>query len=112
MLGGAAYNVLKDNDENIAKIKYLKRRQLGSNTGQSTPQISVLDLPVRTENILATPGLASSDTAYEDPARIITEFEGVSAKKAKAKKKEDTKSKDTDTKDNESSDSRKKDAIF
>lgn len=108
ILGGALYNVLKDKDENLAIIDYLKKRQLGSNVTQETPRLSVVDLPVDPRSILATPGDKNEELAYEDPADIITEYKGSKSDKKNAKGDERKKS-DDDSKNSKNS---KKDAIF
>lgn len=98
LFGGALYNILKSNDENRAIVKYLKDRQLGSNTLQSTPQLNVEDLPVSAQDILATPGDKNEETAYNDPAEIVQEY---SPKQRKNDRTSNNKSKNS-----------KKDAIF
>lgn len=107
LLGGSIFNILKDKDENVAILKYLKDRQLGSNITQGTPQIGIVDLPVDPRNILATPGDKNEELAYEDPAEIIEEYkESKKAGKGKGKGRESTESKNTKSKNS------KKDAIF
>lgn len=62
ILSIGAYNILRDRDKNLAKLKYLKETQLGSNTLQDTPRIGVIDLPVKPEEVLAIPGDKKQET--------------------------------------------------
>ena len=74
-LGGAAlagagtYHYLSKKDKNKAKIEFLKKKVLGSNTLQDTPQISLDSLPAVKEELIARTGdknptlmLAKSET--------------------------------------------------
>ena len=65
ILSIGAYNVLRDRDKNLAKLKYLKNTQMGSNTLQDTPRIGVIDLPVKPEEVLAVPGDKKQETLIE-----------------------------------------------
>lgn len=61
-LGIGTYKLMTSQDDNKKKIKSLKKIQLGSNVLQDTPQLSVLDLPVKPEQILAIPGDKKKET--------------------------------------------------
>lgn len=56
LLAAGGYNLLRKQDKNLAKLKFLTEKQLGANTLQDTPKISVLDLPVAPEEVLVAPG--------------------------------------------------------
>lgn len=64
-LGLGAFHLLRKKDDNLAKIKYLQKTQLGSNVLQDTPQISVLDLPATPNEILVVPGDKKQQTLLE-----------------------------------------------
>lgn len=74
-LGLGSYGILSDRDKNKATLKYLKKIQLGSNTLQDTPQLSVLDLPVSPDKILAVPGDKKQQTLIK--AEISPTDDGV-----------------------------------
>ena len=66
VLAVGAHGLLKSRDKNVAKIDYLIKRQLGSNTLQDTPKIGVVDLPVKPSEILAVPGDYRQETYIDD----------------------------------------------
>ena len=79
-LGVATYRYMDRADKNKSTIKYLKKTQLGSNVLQDTAQLSLLDLPVDPNKVIATPGDKKQLTLGEDsvkadsdPAGIVTE---------------------------------------
>ena len=95
-LGGAAlagagtYHYLSKKDKNKAKIEFLRKKVLGSNTLQDTPQISLDSLPAVKEELIARTGdknptllIAQSETlrpkADTPDERILEEV--VAAKK-------------------------------
>lgn len=56
LAGAGAYHYLTKKDKNKAKIEYLRKKVLGSNTLQETPQISLDSLPVKKEELIARTG--------------------------------------------------------
>ena len=73
-----AYSLLRKGDKNEKRLKHLKDMQLGSNVLQDAPQLSVLDLPVKAEDILDVPALTAGkeavlDVKPVDEANIIQE---------------------------------------
>lgn len=55
-MGAGAYHYLSKKDKNRAQLEFLRKKVLGSNTLQDSPQISLDSMPLAKEELIARTG--------------------------------------------------------